>query len=104
MHAKSPVESVPNTPDSSTSNTSEHPSAFLNVSPRGPKNCTEDDLKSNHKQRLFDSQEDVLLAKDPSLDEEGFISVKEKKKEKVEGSPRVTRGQKITSFLSSISS
>lgn len=95
MHDKSINGSVPSTPDSSSSKTSEQPLDFLNVFPRGPKNCTEEDLKSIQKQRLFDSQEDVEIDKEPSLNDEGFIVIEKKiSKNKPDGSPRATRGQR----------
>lgn len=44
LQIHSPIESMPNTPDSSNSKAFEHPSTFLNFFPRGLRNCIEDDL------------------------------------------------------------
>lgn len=83
INAQSPAENAPNTSDSSLSKASEHPSTFLNVSPRGPRNCTQEDLRTMHKQRLISNPEDGLIDKECKLDEEGFISVKGKRRRKM---------------------
>lgn len=83
---------MPSTPESSSSKTSVHPAVFFNVSPRGPLNCTTKDHRTLHNQKLSDKPE-VTKENNPATDDDGFIMVGKKKKNK-DGSPRVTRAKK----------
>lgn len=83
---------VPLTPESSASKTFEHSIVFYNVSHRGPKNCTLEDLQTLHNLKQFNNQVNDT-DKNHSMDDDGFTMVTRKKKQ-ADGSHRITRGKK----------
>lgn len=74
---KEKSHSMPSTPDSSPPRSSDHPAVYYIVSPRGPINCTKDDLRTLPNKSFLKILRQKWK-KNPNMDDEGFTMVERK--------------------------